>query len=102
MNDQNESQLMEQFGHYLTLLLASSTLTDEQKEAWSVLVNYMELEQLFSFAQFLEQNVKDAAEADLQPLAEELRSIMEKYQKQEDALQDAALAELEELKKEIM
>ncbi len=80
MNDMAEdtrdiNQLNEQaveFGRWLGLLLASSKLPAEQKEAWLAVVPNMSPQQLADFARVLEKLIPDAEEQGFAELAEKL------------------------------
>lgn len=78
----SESALLEearQLAAHLAEALAASSLPEDEKEAWAVLIPELRLDQLSRLAVVLDASVEKAVKADIADVVEKLRHILEKY-----------------------
>lgn len=82
------------FGEYLARILHASTLTQEQKDAWAVLVPEMTIEQMSRFAAVMEKYVDAEQFSAVVQLRQELETIHKQYEAKMAALTTKAQSDL--------
>jgi len=92
---------MGDLGHRLALLLATSDLPDDAKEAWAVLIPEMNLQQIDQLTKILEGYVHSAAMKDLDGFKEDLAKIKQGHEEKVSEVNRNALSELDALEKEL-
>jgi flagellar motility protein MotE (MotC chaperone) len=72
----------EQMGQYIGILLQLAEINDEMREGFVELIPTLEINQLFELIEVLEKMVPDASQQRLEKLAEEVKAIKDKGDKE--------------------
>lgn len=94
MNEEELKQEAQAFGEHLARLLAASSLSIEQKQAWAALVSEMTLEQMVRFAKVLEKYVDASILPELADLRTKLEAVKRDYDLKVATLGQQAQTEL--------
>ena len=89
MEDQNTTQMTEQemldfmrdYGERLARMLTIANIPDEQKQAWLVLVEEMDLNQLDRLSAILQRYMDVQAQEELGDLRQQLIAVRDEYDK---------------------
>ena len=95
MTEEELKREAEAFGAHLARLLAASSLSDEQKQAWAALVPEMTFEQMVRFANVLTKYVSAEMVPELAQLRDKLQAIKRDYDAKVATLSQKALSELD-------
>lgn len=94
---QDPDQQLKKLGEHLALLLASTNLPDDVKDAWATLVPEMSVEQLDRLAKILAGHLNSAMQVEFADLTKQLEQAKTIHAQQAAQAQATAQKELDEI-----
>lgn len=94
---QDPDTQLKKLGEHLALLLASTNLPDDVKDAWATLVPEMSIEQLDRLAKILAGHLNSATQVEFKTLTDQLEKAKATHAQQVAEAEAAAQKELDDI-----